>query len=174
MTSVLARQEYGSAADLGLMFGVFGGGALVGSLVYGAIGHRLPRRRTFLWCFTGVPLAYLALATLPSLPIALVALAFAGLVAGPINPLLFTVTTEIVPVHLRGRVFGAVRGGAWAAIPLGTLLGGVLVGAIGVGATFLAIGVMLALVVGYGFFNPAFRELDRASEADDRGEVLLG
>ncbi len=174
VTSVLAREEYGSAADLGLMFGVFGGGALVGSLVYSAIGHRLPRRRTFLWCFTGVPLAYLALATLPSLPVALVALAFAGLVAGPINPLLFTVTTEIVPAHLRGRVFGAVRGGAWAAIPLGTLLGGVLAGAIGVAATFLAIGVLLSVVVAYGFINPAFREMDaRPSARDERGDEAV-
>jgi MFS family permease len=160
VTSVMARDEYGSAADLGLMFGFFGGGALAGSLVYSAIGHRLPRRRTFLWCFTGVPLAYVGLAALPPLPVALAVLAFAGLVAGPINPLLFTVTTEIVPTDLRGRVFGAVRGGAWAAIPLGTLLGGVLVGAIGVAATFLAIGVLLALVVAYGFVNPAFREMD--------------
>jgi predicted MFS family arabinose efflux permease len=161
VTSVMARDEYGSAADLGLMLGFFGGGALAGSLVYSAIGHRLPRRRTFLWCFTGVPLAYLGLATLPPLPVALAVLAFAGLVAGPINPLLFTVTTEIVPTDLRGRVFGAVRGGAWAAIPLGTLLGGVLVGSIGVAATFLAIGLLLALVVAYGFVNPAFREMDK-------------
>jgi MFS family permease len=161
VTAVLAREEYGSAADLGLMFGFFGGGALVGSLVYSAIGHRLPRRRTFLWCFTGVPLAYLGLAALPPLPLALAVLAFAGIVAGPINPLLFTVTTEIVPTELRGRVFGAVRGGAWAAIPLGTLVGGVLVGAVGVAASFLAIGVLLALVVAYGFVNPAFREMDR-------------
>ena len=161
VTSVFAREEYGSASDLGLMFGVFGGGALAGALVYSAIGHRLPRRRTFLWCFTGVPLAYLALATTPPLPLTLVALGFAGLVAGPINPLLFTVTTEIVPSQLRGRVFGAVRGGAWAAIPLGTLLGGVLVGEIGVAATFLAIGLLLAVVVAYGFVNPAFREMDR-------------
>lgn len=58
-------------------------------------------------------------------------------------------------------MFGAVRGGAWAAIPLGILLGGVLVGSIGVAATFLAIGVSYAAVVGYGFFNPAFREMDR-------------
>jgi MFS family permease len=159
--SVFAREEYGSASDLGLMFGVFGGGALAGSLVYSAVGHRLPRRRTFLWCFAGIPIAYLALATLPPLPVALVALAVTGLVAGPINPLLFTVLTEIVPTQLRGRVFGAVRGGAWAAIPLGTLVGGVLVGAIGVAPTFLAIGVLLALVVAYGFVNPAFREMDR-------------
>ena len=93
---------------------------------------------------------YLALATLPPLPVALGALAVAGFAAGPINPLLFTVLTEIVPSHLRGRVFGAVRAGAWASIPLGVLLGGVVVGVIGVAVTFLAMGVLLAAVVATG------------------------
>jgi MFS family permease len=158
--AVFAREEYGSAADFGLLVGVLGGSALAGALVYSAIGHRLPRRRTFLVCFSFVPLGYLALATLPSLPLALAALGVAGFAAGPINPLLFTVQTEITPSELRGRVFGAVRAGAWAAIPLGILLGGVVVAAVGVAATFLAMGVLLAAVVGYGYFNPAFREMD--------------
>lgn len=159
--AVFAESEYGSAADLGLLYGVFGGAALVGSLAYGWRGHRLPRRPTFLVCFTAIPLMYLVLATLPSLPLAAVALALVGLVSGPLNPLIFTVTAEIVPSELRGRVFGAVRAGAWAAIPLGILLGGVLVEALGVATTFLAIGVCYALVVGWGFVNPAFRELGR-------------
>jgi hypothetical protein len=88
-------------------------------------------------------------------------------VAGPINPLLFTMLTEIVPSRLRGRVFGAVRAGAWASIPLGILVGGVVVGAIGVAATFLLVGVGYAAVVGYGFFNPAFREMDHVERERD-------
>ncbi len=159
--AVFAEAEYGSAADLGLMYGVFGGAALVGSLAYSWIGHRLPRRRTFVACFAVLPVMYFVMATLPTLPVALVALAVVGLGAGPLNPLIFTVTTEIVPVELRGRVFGAVRAGAWAAIPLGILVGGALVSGIGVAATFLAIAICYAAVVGYGFFNPAFREMDR-------------
>ncbi len=142
------------------MFGVFGGGALAGALVYSAIGHRLPRRRTFRRCFTVVPLVYLALATTPSLPARARRARFAGLVAGPINPLLFTVTTEIVPepaARTRLRRGSRRRLGGDSARDL---LGGVLVGAIGVAATFLAIGVLLAVVVAYGFFNPAFREMD--------------
>jgi MFS family permease len=164
--AVLAEEEYGSATDFGLMVGVLGGAALAGALAYSAIGHRLPRRRTFLVCFSFVPVGYLALATVPSLPVALVALAIGGFAAGPINPLLFTVQTEIVPAELRGRIFGAVRAGAWAAIPLGILLGGVVVAAIGPGATFLAMGLLLAAVVAYGFFNPAFREMDRRPSAE--------
>jgi MFS family permease len=165
--AVFAEQEYGSATDLGLMFGVFGGAALVGALGYGAVGHRLPRRLTFVSCFALIPVMYLALATLPPLPLTLATLAVAGLVAGPINPLLFTMLTEIVPSRLRGRVFGAVRAGAWASIPLGILVGGVVVGAIGVAATFLLVGVGYAAVVGYGFFNPAFREMDHVERERD-------
>ena len=165
--AVFAKDEYGSAADLGLMYGVLGGAALVGALAFSAIGHRLPRRRTFVGCFAVLPIMYLTMATGPALPVALVALAIVGLAAGPINPLLYTVQAEIVPSRLRGRVFGAARAGAWAAIPLGVLAGGALVAAIGVAATFLVIGVGYTAVVGYGFFNPAFREMDRKRESSD-------
>ena len=116
--------------------------------------------------------ALLALAAQPTLPVAIAALVLAGFAAGPINPLLFTVQTEIVPAELRGRVFGAIRAGAWAAIPLGILLGGLLVSAIGAPATFLVMGVLLATVVGYGFLNPAFREMD-ASVRDEAREQAL-
>jgi predicted MFS family arabinose efflux permease len=158
--AVFAKETYGSAADLGLMFGVFGGGALLGALGYSAIGHRLPRRRLFVSCFALIPLMYLTMATAPPLPVALAALGISGFAAGPINPLLFTMLTEIVPTRLRGRVFGAVRAGAWASIPLGVLLGGVLVGTIGFARTFLIIGVAYALVVSFGFVNRAFRDMD--------------
>ena len=143
---VLAREAYGSATDLGLMYGVLGGAGLVGSLAYSAVGHRLSRRLTFVCCFSVVPIMYLALATLPPFPAALAALAVVGLAAGPLNPLLLTVSTEVVPTRLRGRVFGATRAGAWAAIPLGILLGGVVVETMGVAATLLAIGLCYLVV----------------------------
>jgi MFS family permease len=165
---VLAREAYGSAADLGLLYGVSGGAGLVGALAYGAVGHRLPRRLTFVGCFAVVPIVYLVLATLPPLPAALVAIGVVGFAAGPLNPLLLTVATEVVPVRMRGRVFGAMRAGAWASIPAGILLGGIVVDAIGVEATLLGIGLCYVAVTGYGFFNPAFRELDRQPGADDQ------
>jgi predicted MFS family arabinose efflux permease len=172
--SVFAREEFGSAADLGLMYGAFGGFALVGALVFSAFGHRLPRRLTFVCCFVVVPIVYLTMATLPSLPVALAALAAAGLAAGPINPLLLTVEYELVPTRLRGRVLGAVKAGAWASIPAGVLLGGVLVEAIGLAATFLGIGVCYLAVTAYGFFNPAFREMDRLSADGEASNELMG
>jgi MFS family permease len=158
--AVFAREQYDSAADFGLLVGVLGGSALAGALAYSAIGHRLPRRRTFLVCFAFVPLSYLALASKPSLAGAVAALVVGGFAAGPINPLLFTVQTAIVPSDLRGRVFGAIRACAWAAIPLGILIGGAVVATIGPATTFLVMGVLLATVVAYGFFNSTFRVMD--------------
>jgi MFS family permease len=167
--AVFAREEYGSAADLGVMYGTLGGAALAGALAYSAWGHRWPRRLTFILCFATLPIMYLLLATLPPLPVAVVGLAVVGLASGPLNPLIFTVVAEMVPVELRGRVFGAVRGGAWAAIPLGILLGGVVVAAVGPAATFLAIGLSYAGVIAYAFLNPAFRALDASASASGEG-----
>jgi MFS family permease len=164
---VLAQEAYGSATDLGFMYGVLGGSGLVGALAYSAFGHRLPRRLTFVCCFAVVPVMYLALAAQPPLPAALAAIAVGGLAAGPLNPLLLTVASEVVPVRLRGRVFGASRAGAWASIPLGILLGGVVVETIGVAAALLAIGLGYVAVTSYGFLNPAFRDLDRRPDDPD-------
>jgi MFS family permease len=161
---VFARESFGSSEALGLMLGTFGGFALLGALLFGAAGHRLPRRRIYLVSFFLVGCAWVALSALPPLPLTLALLAFAGLAAGPINPILGTVEYERVPPQLRGRVFGAITAGAWASIPAGTLLGGLVVEWIGPGPTLLAIGICYVLVTGSGFINPAFRELDRRGE----------
>jgi MFS family permease len=161
---VFAREAFGSAEALGLMLGTFGGFALLGAAAFGAVGHRLPRRWTYLVGFFVVGLAWLGLSALPMLPVTLALLALAGLAAGPINPILDTVGYERIPPELRGRVLGTVTAGAWAAIPAGTLLGGVVIGSLGVGPTLLVIGICYVLVTGSGFFNPAFQELDRMPE----------
>jgi MFS family permease len=165
--AVFAEETYGSAAELGLLYGTLGGAGLVGALVYSSIGHRLPRRKTFVGCFALFPLTYLTVATTPSLPVAIAAFAIAGLASGPVNPLIFTIVAERVPVSLRGRVFGAVRAGAWASIPLGILAGGALVAAVGVVATFLSIGIAYVALTLYGVFNPAFREMDLVYESSE-------
>jgi MFS family permease len=166
---VFAQEAFGSPVALGVVFGTFGAFALLGSLAFGAIGHRLPRRLTFVVSFFFASVPYLALSTLPSLPVTLVVAAAWGLAIGPINPILMTVAYERVPVALRGRVFGATTAGAYAAIPLGALLGGIVVEAIGIQATLLGIGLCYAAVTGYGLVNPVFREMDRRP-----GEELVG
>jgi predicted MFS family arabinose efflux permease len=41
---VYANTIYGSAPSLGVILGAFGGGIFAGTLLFGAVGHRLPRR----------------------------------------------------------------------------------------------------------------------------------
>jgi MFS family permease len=157
---VLVDQEFGGAEYLGLLLGVFGAAAIVGAVAFGAVGHRLPRRRTFLVCFLLCSIPYLVLATTPSLETTLVIAAAFGFIGAPLNPILQTVAYARIPIELRGRVLGTLTAVAYAAIPLGILLGGALIEAIGVGATMLAIGLCYLAVTAYGFFNPAFREMD--------------
>jgi MFS family permease len=162
--SVFALENFGSAVDLGLMLGVFGGAALVGSLAYSAVGHRLPRRQTFVFSFLLAALPYLALSLMPSLPVTLVLMAGWGLASGPLNPVLQTVAYERVPAHMRGRVFGATIAGAYLAIPAGAVLGGLVVEWIGVSATLFGIGVCYLAVTSAGVFNRTFRQMDAQPE----------
>ena len=78
----------------------------MGGLLFGAIGPRLPRRTTYITSFILVGLPFWVLTMTPPFLIALTALFFTGVAAGPINPLLMTVFQERTPPELRGRVGG--------------------------------------------------------------------
>lgn len=103
---VYAREVYGRAVSLGLLLGAFGGGALAGAVLFGATSHMLPRRATFgvALILRGLPL--LVLATAPSLPVGMVAMAVSGLGVGMIDPLVSTVIQERTPADMLGRTFG--------------------------------------------------------------------
>ncbi|MFR9776567.1 hypothetical protein ACL02O_10985 [Micromonospora sp. MS34] len=106
----------------GALVGAMGGGALVGSLLFSAVGHRLPRRASFVAAFAaagGPP--FWALAAAPPLPAVAAVFAVSGLAAGATNPLIGAVKLKRVPGHVRARVYGVVGAGAWAAMPLGAL-----------------------------------------------------
>lgn len=150
---VYARGLGDDGAALGAMLAVFAGGALTGAAVYGAIGHRLPRRGLFvvLFLLAGVP-PYLILALDAPLPAVFVVLALSGFAAGPINPLIDTALFGLIPIALRARVFGAISTGVAAAMPPGSLLAGVGVDAIGLTASlFVAALVYLVAILSTSF-----------------------
>ena len=153
---VYALEAFGSAVDLGLMFGVFGGFALASSLGFSVIGHRLPRRLLVRLLLRGLGVR---LPRPRDSPVAtsrpLVALAVGGLAVGPISRSSSPWDTSRSS-HMRGRVIGVLTAGAWAAIPAGILLGAILVDALGVAAALFAIGLCYLAVTTYSFFNPAF------------------
>jgi MFS family permease len=142
----------GNAAVLGLVIAGFGGGAVLGAVAYGAIGHRLPRRGTFVTGVFAIGSAIGVLALLPPAPVMIAAMFLGGLISGPNGPLVSTVLQERTPAALRGRVFGASTAVGFAAAPAGVLLVGVLLetagvqpALLGMTAVFLAVAVALAL-----------------------------
>lgn len=142
-----ANDRLGGAAALGLLVATMGGCALVGNVAFGFVAHRVPRRVTFVVCFTlaGGP-SSLAFALGAPLPVLVAATALSGLAAGALNPILGTVQLERTPEHLRGRVFGLVTAGAWAGIPIGALLGGLAADTIGLAVAFGIVAVVYTTV----------------------------
>ena len=158
---VYVHKVYGSSVELGLMLGVFGGAALVGAILYGIVGPRLPRRLTFGAAFVIVGLPFWILVLSPPFPVALAALAVTGLAAGPLNPIISTVMFERVPRHMRGRVTGALTSGAYVAIPAGMLVAGFVSERFGVITAIVLVAAAYMLVTASIFLNPAMREMDR-------------
>lgn len=159
---VYADQVYGSATALGLIIGASGAGALVGTVIYGAIGHRLSRRRTFIFCFIAAALLLAAFVPLPPLPVVIVASAGIGVAAAPLNPVLDTVFQERVPAHYRGRVFGTITATAWVAMPLGVLIGGYLLDRIGLRPTLTVIVACYLIATVSMLFSRTLHKMDRA------------
>ncbi|WP_412169591.1 MFS transporter [Curtobacterium flaccumfaciens pv. flaccumfaciens] len=142
-----ADQQLGGAQALGLVTGVFGGAAFLGSVAFGYVAHRVPRRLVFTLCFVlagGPSLVVPALGL--GLPWMLASAALSGLAAGSINPILGAVELERIPEHMRARVFGLLGAGAWAGIPVGGLLAGLAADGVGVEATFAVVALVYTVV----------------------------
>jgi MFS family permease len=159
---VYANQVLGSALALGVLSAALGGGALAGALAYGAIGHRLPRRATFLTALTvaGAPLALLGITD--QVAVSAAVLAFVGFVSAPLNPLTVTLAQERTPPEMRAQVLGAAIALAWVAMPLGMLIFGALAEAIGVRALFVLGGGAFVLVLVAALPMRVLHELDRS------------
>lgn len=158
---VYVNQVFGNALDLGLIIAANGGGAVLGAIIYGAIGHRLPRHATFVSMFMLTSLRFWVMALYPSLAIILIATFVTSIGAGPLNPIIDAVEYERIPPHMRGRVFGTITATVWAAMPLGTLLGGVATEQFGVQTILILIGAIYVLTTFSMAFIPAMRQMDQ-------------
>ena len=163
---VYVKQQSGTALDLGWMFAALGGGSLLGAIVFGAIGHRLPRRLTFSLMFVIVGLRFWVFSAFPSLPVILITLVIAGIAAGPLNPIMGTIQYERIPADLRGRVFGAITAGAYLAMPFGILMAGFALDRIGIQWVLIALGAAYLVTTLSLLINPAIREMDKVSRTD--------
>ncbi len=154
---VYVKSVFGSAMDLGLILAGFGVGTIVGTLVFGAIGHRLPRLQTLTGALllAGIPL--FVLAATPSVGLTAGALVFRGVVFGPVNPLAMTIYHEQIPAQFRGRVFGTYMAMSAAVVALGMGLAGYLIETWGLHVTLLAMAALYFVASVSPLLNPALQ-----------------
>ncbi|MCC6312762.1 MAG: MFS transporter, partial [Thermomicrobiales bacterium] len=157
---VYAEEMYRSAAALGLLFGATAGGSVAGALVYGAFGVRWPRRPVFVADFVVAASQLILLAMFPPLWAAVAICALAGFGAGPLNPIIAAVSLERIPPLARGRVLGALTGVGFLAMPLGALVAGPLLTAVGLRTVLLLAGGLYLLTTLSLVANPAIRAMD--------------
>lgn len=160
------KQVFGSAVSLGLLIAASGAGSVVGALIFGAIGHRLSRRITFTVGFTLTAFRFFMFALFPPLWVLIVGQFLFSIGSGPLNPIIDSVSYERIPVNMRGRIFGAIQAGAWIAMPLGVLLGGVLTEALGLIPLLIAMGVIYVATTLSIALIPAMRGMEKKKAVD--------
>jgi MFS family permease len=144
---VYARTVSPDGALFGIMVACFAFGALTGAGLFGWFGHRLPRRATMVVCFVlAGPPPYVAMALDLPIPALLTVIALSGLAAGSINPLLDALLYEKIPRTMRARVLGALTTGVTAGMPIGSVLGALVVSAVGLVPALLCVAVIYGVV----------------------------
>jgi MFS family permease len=162
LVPVWARESGNGPTAIGLTGSVMGAAAVGGSLIAAVVAHRLRRRLVLLTGFlmAGAP-RFLVLAFDVPLWAVLAVFAFSGFGAGFLNPVLGAVLVERVPRRMLGRVNALGDSLAWAGIPLGGLLAGAAVTAVGLVPVLLACGVVYFLTTNLAGLRPEWRQIDR-------------
>ncbi|MGI5441236.1 MFS transporter [Streptomyces shenzhenensis] len=166
---VWARESGNGPTAIGLMGSVMGAAAVAGSLIAAVAAQRLRRRMVVL---TGLLLAgaprFLVLAFDAPLGAVLAVFAVSGFGAGFVNPVLGAVLFERVPRRMLGRVNALGDSLAWAGIPLGGLLAGAAVAAVGLAPVLLVCGAAYFLTTNLAGLRPEWREMDRTGGRSGR------
>jgi MFS family permease len=160
---VVIDDRFDSASRYGLLLTMMGAGTLLGGILFGAVGHRLRRRRRAIWILGMAAEAVVMWIYVPAnaYPVLLTATLVAGFFAGPLNPMLVTIRFERIPVALRGRVFATFSALAGAAAPIGMAGMGFVMEIAGIRAGLLLAAVLgTALVIGLLFMR-VLREMDQ-------------
>jgi predicted MFS family arabinose efflux permease len=140
----VARDQAAPAGLLGVYWTSFGLGALVATLITGALRARNMRRVT-LFIVAGWGACLLPFAIAP-VPITVFSFALGGLIYGPFIPLTYALFQSATPTAKLPEVLAARSAVVMISTPLGTAIGGPLVAGLGASGTLAASGVATILL----------------------------
>lgn len=160
-----AKTVYDSATALGVLSASYGVGMLIGSVLYGVIGERIPKRTQMFASVGLISLPIAGLVAVPALGWTIGILLLCSLGAGLVNPMVFTLIMKETPQNLLGRVMGVISAGAMVASPLGMIAVGPLLDSIGLRGTFAGIAAVLVAVLVMVVGNRTIRTIDSREPA---------
>jgi len=150
------KREFGAGDHLvGIAFGLFAGGAALGSLIAGRTHWPLGPALIAAWALDAV--LWLPLIWTHSIVVAVTGIALASVAGGYYVTTVVAWRLRVIPYDLTGRVFGAVRFIALAGVLPGSLLGGWCADHIGVRETIAVSVAGLILLTVLLLLSPAVR-----------------
>jgi MFS family permease len=164
---VWAHDSGAGVGAVGLIFSVFGGASMLGSVGAAAYATRLPRFPTYLVAFliTGLPRFVLFAVGVPFWAIIAMCLV-GGFSSGFLNPVIGAVEFERIPRDMVGRVTSLTSSICWSLMPLGGIIGGVLVSGIGLSQALLVVGIAYFVTTMAPALIPSFRGMNRQVSTD--------
>lgn len=167
LAPVWAQESGAGVAVLGALFAVMSGASVLGALTAAKWGETLPRYRTYVIAFlvAGAP-RFVVMASESPVWAVFVVTAVAGVAAGFLNPILGAVILQRIPAALLGRVSSLNTALCWSLMPLGGVLGGLAVTALGLSPALLVAGIAYAITTMAPTRVPSFRAMDRVVVVD--------
>jgi MFS family permease len=163
---VIAKRHGFSSGLIGGMIAVFGAVSLAGALAAPRIAKRLSTR-TILVANQWLNAGFLLFLAFPS-PYVLLASTLPVAFASPaLNAVVIGYRTAVTPDHLVGRVSSVARNIALAAMPLGPLAAGFLLGSFSERASLLVFGAIAVAVALWSTLSPSIRKAPSLDELDD-------
>lgn len=148
---IAAREELVGASEdwqLGVLYSIFGLGAIVGSIAAPRVTHLIGLGRTAVVGMIGFPIAFMVFVNTPFSFVGLLYLFIAFMMLMLINVPIATIRQAYTPAILRGRVIAASRAIGWTTLPLGALLGTIVADATGEFVTMARWCAVLILLAG--------------------------
>jgi MFS family permease len=154
---VIAKQDGASSSAVGVIFGVAATGGVIGSLAAPAIKRRFSMKAVVIganWAWALLVPTVVLVHQSYLLGVVYALMCFVG----PIwNVAITAYQLDITPDHIQGRVLGAAGMIAFGGVPLGSLLGGILLGSLSAAHTVWVLAGWMLLLAVVATISPSIR-----------------